>query len=467
MFDFLKKKLAGALNAFTGKKEESKQEKQETTPESETTPAQAVEARREEERPSQGKETDSIRAELGKALEEAKAAHEKPPARAGQEKPPAPVTEFQVLEKPKPRPQARQKEEKAQPAPVIPKKQPKLEITENREEPKPMEVVAPANGKSVRELKKKYEEEAGKKSKVKVGLLGKVKQAVIGKSRFTDSEVEEFAWNIEMLLLESDVEMEAASAISSRLKEEMKALEYSRSEDPRNVARNALRGVLKKSMTDSDFDLLEAGKGKKPFTVLFLGPNGAGKTTTIARVTRLLQKNQLSVVWAAADTFRAGSIQQLEEHARKLGSVRVVKHSYGADPAAVAFDAIAAAKSKGADFVLIDSAGRQETNYNLMEEMKKLVRVSKPDLKVFVGEALAGHALVEQVRQFQESVGVDGVILTKIDADAKGGGAISILSRLGIPILYVGVGQGYDDLQKFEPSLIIDNILGPQAGEAA
>ena len=211
-------------------------------------------------------------------------------------------------------------------------------------------------------------------------------------------------------------------------------------------------------METKQIDFLKTVKEKKPFKILFLGPNGAGKTTSMAKITKFLQDNNLKVIWAASDTFRAASIEQLEKHAEKLG-VRVVKHNYGADPAAVAFDAVKAAEAKGIDAVLIDSAGRQETNKNLMEELKKIVRVIKPDLKIYVGESFTGQALLQQAEEYDKAIGIDGFILTKIDCDAKGGTTISLLYKLKKPVLFVGTGQEYKDLEKFRPEFVLDKIL--------
>ncbi|RLE78332.1 MAG: signal recognition particle-docking protein FtsY, partial [Thermoprotei archaeon] len=198
---------------------------------------------------------------------------------------------------------------------------------------------------------------------------------------------------------------------------------------------------------------------KRPVVILFLGPNGHGKTTTIAKVAKLLMDRGITVVVAASDTFRAGAIEQVEEHCRRLG-IRVVKHRYGADPAAVAYDAILHAKSKGIDVVLIDTAGRMQTDVDLMEEMRKIARVTEPDLKIFVGDALTGNDALDEARKFNEYVGIDCSILTKVDADAKGGAALSIVFATGRPIAYVGTGQGYSDIMKFDPEWFIEKVVG-------
>jgi fused signal recognition particle receptor len=207
-----------------------------------------------------------------------------------------------------------------------------------------------------------------------------------------------------------------------------------------------------------DFDEFVA-KAQRPVKILFVGVNGTGKTTSIAKVTKYLQDHGYSVVLAAGDTFRAGAIEQLEVHANALG-VKIVKHKTGGDPAAVIFDAIEYAKAHKRDVVLADTAGRLHTNINLMDQMKKIVRVTKPDMLIFVDEAIAGNDAVERARLFNESVAINGTILTKTDADAKGGSAISIAYITGKPVLFLGVGQTYGDLVKFEPEWLVDRLLG-------
>ncbi|MDE1855610.1 MAG: signal recognition particle-docking protein FtsY, partial [Candidatus Micrarchaeota archaeon] len=172
-----------------------------------------------------------------------------------------------------------------------------------------------------------------------------------------------------------------------------------------------------------------------PFKILFIGPNGAGKTTSMAKVAHMLLKNGITCIMSASDTFRAAAVEQTVIHAQRLG-IEAVKGIYGADPASVAFDAIAHARARGIDVVLIDSAGRQETNASLIEELKKIVRVTKPDLKLFVGESITGNSLLEQVRALNEAVKLDGIILTKLDVDAKGGNTLSILSETDVPVMF-------------------------------
>lgn len=301
-------------------------------------------------------------------------------------------------------------------------------------------------------------EEKKRELKAKVGIVGKVKSVFTGAVELKESDVSELLGELELSLLEADVEQETAAEICSEIRKELVGKKIQAGKNLNELVKEEIKKVLQKMMNVEKIDLLKAVKKKKPFVILFLGPNGAGKTTTIAKLTFLLQKNGKSVVWAAADTFRAASIEQLEKHAANL-KVRVIKHKYGADPAAVAFDAVKAAEAAQNDVVLIDSAGRQETNRNLMEELKKIVRVAKPDLKIYVGESLTGQALLQQASEFNEALEIDGFVLTKIDCDVKGGTTISLLYKLKKPILFIGTGQEYKDLKEFAPEFVLSKIL--------
>ena len=191
---------------------------------------------------------------------------------------------------------------------------------------------------------------------------------------------------------------------------------------------------------------------------MFVGVNGTGKTTAIARIVHRLKGMNKSSVIAASDTFRAGAIEQLEKHAARLG-VKLIKHKAGSDPAAIAYDAVEHAKARKKDVVLIDTAGRMQTNINLMDEMKKIKRVAKPDMIIFVGDSLAGNDAIDQAIKFNEAVEIDAAILTKIDADAKGGAALSIAHAVGKPILFVGIGQDYEDLVPFDPEWMVERLF--------
>ncbi|MHA2289488.1 MAG: signal recognition particle-docking protein FtsY, partial [Promethearchaeota archaeon] len=213
---------------------------------------------------------------------------------------------------------------------------------------------------------------------------------------------------------------------------------------------------------EKNINLLEEIRKKKntnsPYTICFLGVNGTGKTTTIAKIAHYLKKNNISSVAAAADTFRAAAIEQLSYHMQNVG-IKVIKHEYKSDPASVAYDAIQHAKAKNVNVVLVDTAGRQVSNKNLMREMQKIVRVAEPDLTLFVGDSLAGNDALNQAKEFNNDVGIDANILTKFDADAKGGAALSISYETKKPILFIGIGQGYDDLEPFNREIFISNIL--------
>jgi len=217
---------------------------------------------------------------------------------------------------------------------------------------------------------------------------------------------------------------------------------------------------LQRAGTLDIFSRIDSKKAAgQPAIIVFIGINGTGKTTSIAKLAYILQKKGRSVILAASDTYRSGSIEQLEEHARRVG-VRVIRHQYGADPAAVAFDAVSYARAHSINVVLIDTAGRMQTNKNLLEEMRKIVRVTSPDLTILVVDALTGNDAVEQGKIFSEAVKIDGIILAKLDADVKGGSAISLSYIMGKPVAMVGTGQKYDDLEPFQPEAIVKNIMG-------
>ncbi len=274
----------------------------------------------------------------------------------------------------------------------------------------------------------------------------------------TEEKLDEKLFELQILLLESDVALEVTEKILSDLKENLKGKKVEKSkihEIIKNSIKNSLLEIFKKPEA---LPSLIKNKKDKPFVILFVGVNGTGKTTTIAKIAYMLKKHGISSVIAASDTFRAGAIEQLEEHANKVG-VRLIKHQKGADPAAVAFDAIQHARAKGIDVVLIDTAGRMETNVNLMDEMKKIARVTKPDLILFIGDALTGNAAVEQGKEFSKAVEIGGIILSKVDADAKGGAAISLAYLLNKPIYFLGTGQDYEDLIEFDPEKFVEEIL--------
>jgi fused signal recognition particle receptor len=272
----------------------------------------------------------------------------------------------------------------------------------------------------------------------------------------SEQKFEELFWELEMVLLQSSVAVEVIDKLKKDLKSALveKPLERGKVSA---IIRDKLKESLEELFSVEKIDLISKAKKKKPLIIMFAGINGSGKTTTIAKVSHLMQKNGLKTVIAASDTFRAAAIQQLQEHADKLG-IKLIKHDYGADPAAVAFDAIKYAEANKIDIVLIDTAGRLHSNINLMDEMKKVVRVAKPDIKIFVGESITGNDCVEQAKKFNEAIGIDGIILAKADLDDKGGAAISVSYVTKKPILFLGMGQGYDDLKPFDPRMILDEL---------
>lgn len=274
----------------------------------------------------------------------------------------------------------------------------------------------------------------------------------------SEEKLDDLLWNLEIGLLESDVAYSVIESIKQDIKEEIKHVSFERSKVGtiiEDILRNAISHVLK----SGEMDFMEfIEKCEKPVVIMFVGVNGSGKTLSIAKIATLLKKQGISSVMAAGDTFRAGAIEQLGIHADKVG-VKLIKHGPGADPAAVAYDAIEHAKAKHKDVVLLDTAGRMQTNVNLMDEMAKIKRVAKPDLILFVGDALAGNDAVDQAKRFNEIVGIDGVILTKVDTDAKGGSALSVAYTIGKPLLFVGIGQEYEDQIPFDAQWMMDNIF--------
>jgi fused signal recognition particle receptor len=290
----------------------------------------------------------------------------------------------------------------------------------------------------------------------------------IGQKEITEKVLDQTLMDLQLELLESDVAQEVVDDLAGRLKKELLGLKLEKGQEPGQVIearlKEAVAGIFAKA---GRLDLVEKIKEKKearrgPFVIVFLGINGTGKTTTVAKMGNLLRKSGISVVVAAGDTHRAGAIEQLTQHAERL-SLKVIAQRYGADPSAVGRDAVDYAKKHYVDAVLIDTAGRMQTSKNLMDEMSKIVRVVKPDVKVFVGDSLAGNDTINQAREFFQYTNFDGAILTKIDADAKGGSAISIAHITSKPIAYVGVGQGYDDIIPFDPDKFIESLFGSSA----
>src|SRR3989344_3435962 len=334
------------------------------------------------------------------------------------------------------------------PVPITPTEKPVLKTPMiGKKPPKEKPSVSKPIAKDKRELK------------TKIGILEKTKAIFSGEIELGEKEIANLLDELEFALLEADVEQETAIKIVDAMRQRLVGKKISSRQNIDEFIKTEIKHALVTSLEIPDYQpFLFRIQTKKPFVFLLLGPNGAGKTTTLAKIVRLLQKNNKTAILAAADTFRAASIEQLEQHAKRL-NVRLVKHTYGADPAAVGFDTIAAAKSHDIDVVLIDSAGRQETNQNLMKELEKIIRVCKPDLKLFILEGYAGQASLAQVKEFDKHLSIDGVVLTKMDTDPKGGSALSVLHELKKPIFFIGTGQGYDDLEEFELENVLDKIV--------
>jgi fused signal recognition particle receptor len=288
--------------------------------------------------------------------------------------------------------------------------------------------------------------------------------SAVREKELSDRDLDELVFNFQLSLIESDVAQTVAEALTNEVQRSLAGTKVDRSADPAEVVGERLSTLLGTAFAKAGaVDLLanirdKTGKTGEPYVVLFLGINGTGKTTTVAKVASFIQRNGLSVVCAAGDTHRAGAIEQLTEHAGRL-SLKVISQRYGADPAAVGRDGVLYAKAHHADCLLIDTAGRMQTNQNLMEEMAKIVRVVKPDFRIFVADALTGNDAVSQAELFNQHVGFDGAILTKADADVRGGAALSIVYTTSKPVLFLGVGQGYGDLVPFDTQKFLDSLL--------
>jgi fused signal recognition particle receptor len=247
------------------------------------------------------------------------------------------------------------------------------------------------------------------------------------------------------------------------MEQRLDKVQVKRLEDRTKIVEKNLREVLLEIMqTNNKIDLLKAIEEKRrkaePYVIVFVGINGTGKTTTIAKICHFLNRNGYSAVIACSDTYRAGSIEQMAEHAKRLG-IKMVKHEYGADPAAVAYDTISHAKAHGINVVMVDTAGRMQTNQNLMNELSKIKRIVKPDLTLLTLDSLIGNDAVMQAEEFHKAVGIDATVLTKVDADVKGGSALSVTYITKKPILFIGTGQTYDDLEEFKPEKFVEMIL--------
>ena len=333
------------------------------------------------------------------------------------------------------------------------------EIIEEAEEDEPEEkpksgLLSKLRGSSDDESEK---DDISADGEAKGGIFSFVREKTI-----QEKHVEDILFELEMELLQGDVAMEVATEVVESVKENLVGKKIKRSNDITEYTflalKNAVSDIISipgKSMTE----MIEAKKAQgEPLIVMFVGINGTGKTTTIGKLANYYSKKGYVPVIAAADTFRAGAIEQVTYHADNVG-VKIIKHQKGSDPAAVAFDAVEHARAQNKDLVLIDTAGRMQTNTNLMDEMKKIRRVSKPDLVVFVGDALTGNDATEQAKKFNEAIDIDGVILTKADADSKGGASLSIGYVIKKPIMFLGMGQGYDDIKEYDSEWMLNQLF--------
>ena len=313
------------------------------------------------------------------------------------------------------------------------------------------------------EIEEEIERE-GETNAEKIGAKEKISSLILKREIVIDeSKLDKIIPELEIALLESDVAFDVVDRISEELRVRLSGRKKKIGESISEIILRELKEILKEILSSNSFDFDEWAKKavteRKPVTILFVGVNGTGKTTTIAKIAKRLMSMGYSVVLAAGDTFRAGAIEQLEEHAKRL-DVKLIKHSPGSDPAAVIYDAIKHAESKGVDFVLADTAGRMHTKKNLIDQLGKIKRVTSPDLILFVDESIAGNDAIERAEMFNSAVGIDGSILTKLDADPKGGTAISIAYVTEKPILFMGTGQEYGDIVKFDAEWLVERVFG-------
>jgi fused signal recognition particle receptor len=277
--------------------------------------------------------------------------------------------------------------------------------------------------------------------------------------KISESDLDELLWELEVGLLEADVALPVIEEIKASVRGDLVGKRVDKKFRVEDAVRLALKNAVELTLKGGDYDFdTFVQKHEKPVIIMFVGINGTGKTTAIAKIAHRLHKAGLTTVLAASDTFRAGAIEQISIHGDRLGT-KVIKHQSGGDPAAVAFDAVEHATARRRDVVLVDTAGRMQTNANLMDEMKKIKRVAKPHMTIFVGDSLAGNDAIEQAVAFDKAIGIDAVILTKIDADAKGGAALSIAYTIKKPIAFVCTGQEYEDIIKFDPKWMVDRLF--------
>ncbi|MFC6729238.1 signal recognition particle-docking protein FtsY, partial [Natronoarchaeum mannanilyticum] len=292
------------------------------------------------------------------------------------------------------------------------------------------------------------------------GFAKRAKSFATGQTVIEEEDLEAPLEELEMALLQSDVEFSVAQEIMATLREELVGETHRFTKSTTGVVQRALKNALLEVISVGQFDFDErVAEADKPLTIVFTGVNGVGKTTSIAKMARYFEERGLSTVLANGDTYRAGANEQIEEHAEALDK-KIITHEQGGDPAAVIYDAVEYAEANDVDVVLGDTAGRLHTSDDLMEQLSKIDRVVDPDMTLFVDEAVAGQDAVQRAKQFNDAAEIDGAVLTKADADAQGGAAISIAHVTGKPILFLGTGQGYDDIEPFDPEELVDRLLG-------
>ena len=298
-------------------------------------------------------------------------------------------------------------------------------------------------------------------------MLDKVKNAVSNLSKIavekqiSEKELDEVMENLTIELLESEIPFDLVEQISENIKKQMIGKKFARSDEFKEIIKNEFTSTIKEifqKVEDVDLIKLINSKESKPFKILIVGINGSGKTTTVAKIGHLLKENNISSVIVAGDTFRSGAIEQIKEHADRL-ELKLISQKYGSDPASVARDGVEYSKTHSIDAVIIDTSGRVQTNSNLMQEVLKIKNVVNPDFTVFIGDSLAGNDLVSQTHEFFKFTEFNGSILTKVDADVKGGAILSILSETGKPIIYIGTGQEYKDLEKFNEERFLSGLF--------
>ena len=291
-------------------------------------------------------------------------------------------------------------------------------------------------------------------------ISDKVKAFIVDRELIvSEKNVADALLELEMTLLESDVAMPATDAIIARLKKGLVGKHRKIGESVDTLVVEALKSALL-DVLGSGFNLADYVRNhNRPVKILFTGVNGTGKTTTVAKIGAYLKKQGYTVVIGAGDTYRAGATEQIGIHAERIG-IKIIQHQEGADPSAVLFDAVQYAVSHKIDVVLADTAGRFHTKSNLMSQLEKIKRVMKPDLIIYIDEAVAGNDAVVRAAEFDKTIGADAVVLTKADMDSRGGAAISIAHTIGKPLMFLGTGQGYDDIIPFEPARVVEDLLG-------